>query len=142
MVIYIVLVAVVALFYLYRQANIKRRMFSKKARQLYDEIAVTINYWAESKNDYVRFQLARDALASYDDWYERSTVLPIIMRNTTARDFAVLSEWRNLIQDSEWKAKNAWSGQPSDLFELEYAINRAALREHCNLIAESKSPFG
>jgi hypothetical protein len=125
------LIVIVALSYLYRQIKLKRLMFKKMARQQYDDIAVSINYWAEKKKDHERFQLARVALALYDDYYKRSNILPITIRNTTVEEFAVLSEWRNLIQDSEWKVKNAWSGRPGDLLELEYAINRAALREHC-----------
>jgi hypothetical protein len=130
----IVLIVVVVISYLYRQAKIKRHMLSQKARQQYDDIAASINYWAESKDNHERFQLARVALDSYDDWYKRSTVLPITMRDTTAEEFAVLTEWRNMIQDSEWKAKNACSCRPSDLLEIEYAVNRAALREHCSYV--------
>lgn len=139
----IVLTIVASIIYLYRQGKIKRRILSQRTRQQYADIAASINYWAESKDNHERFQLARIALALYDDWHKRSTVLPISIRNTTAEEFAVLSEWRNLIQDSEWKTKNPWSGRQSNLLEIEYAVNRAALREHCSHVElKSKSAFG
>jgi hypothetical protein len=127
----IILVAIVVGLFFYRQARTKRHISSQNARRQYDEIAASISRWAKDQGNHELFELARVALASYDEWYKRSTVLPIRVRGAKADEFAVLTEWRNLIQDSEWKAKNAWSGQSSDLLEMEYAINRAKLRERC-----------
>lgn len=127
----IILVAIVVGLCLYRQARTKRRTLSEIARRQYDDIAVCINRWAKDQGNHELFELARVALASYDEWYKRSTVLPIRVRGAKADEFAVLTEWRNLIQDSEWKAESAWRGRSSDLLEMEYAMNRAKLRERC-----------
>lgn len=130
----VVVFVVFIILYLFRQANIKRGKLRQKARQQYDDIETSINYWAEGKDVPERFQLAQVALALYDDWHKRSTLLPVTMRNTSAEEFEVLTEWHKLIQDSEAKARNAWSGRPSDLLEMRYAENRAALREYCNSV--------
>jgi hypothetical protein len=130
----IALLLVFVVLYLYRQANIKRGRLRTQARQQYSDIATSINYWAERKDDPERFQLAQVALALYDDWHRRSIAIPVTMRNTSAEEFEVLTEWRSLIEDHERKSKDAWNLKPSYLLELEFAGNRAALREYCGTL--------
>ncbi len=123
----IVIAVLIYAFFVYKKAKRKQQELRAKAREYFEDIKLTIEYWLKDKDDADRKKLAKISQTIYDEKRKTVTFMPI--SKYSAEQFEYLDEWRLIFNEVDLLNSN-WMIDPikgEKILEFQSAL--AELRE-------------